>query len=86
MRLRGSSGSCRGQSEPCVASADLTEYDLSGGQVERFEPRPKDKPVNLRLPEALLNVVRRQAARAGIPYQRYIRMPLEQAVGGGAKR
>jgi predicted DNA binding CopG/RHH family protein len=34
-----------------VAAADLTEYDLSGGQVIRFEMKRKDKSVSLRLPE-----------------------------------
>jgi predicted DNA binding CopG/RHH family protein len=68
------------EAEDFVATADLTEYDLSGGQVVRFELRPKDKTVNLRLPGALLNAVRHQAEKAGIPYQRYIRMALERAV------
>jgi predicted DNA binding CopG/RHH family protein len=70
------------EAEDFVAKADLTEYDLSGGQVVRFELRPKDKTVSLRLPEQLLNAVRRQAEKAGMPYQRYIRMALEKAVGG----
>jgi predicted DNA binding CopG/RHH family protein len=69
------------EAEDFVATADLTEYDLSGGQVVRFELRPKDKTVNLRLPGGLLDAVRQQAEKAGIPYQRYIRMALEQAVG-----
>ena len=46
----------------------------------RFELRPKDKSVSLRLPEKLLTAVRSRAKRAGIPYQRFIRMALEQAV------
>jgi predicted DNA binding CopG/RHH family protein len=37
--------------EDFVAEADLTDYDLSGGQVVRFELRPKDKTINLRLQE-----------------------------------
>ena len=69
--------------EAFVASADLSDYDLSGGQIVRFELRPKDKTINLRLPEALLTAVRRQAEKAGIPYQRYIRVALENAVGSG---
>jgi predicted DNA binding CopG/RHH family protein len=71
------------EAEDFVAEADLTDYDLSGGQVVRFELRPKDKTINLRLPESLLSAVRRQAEKAGMPYQRYIRIALEQAVGGG---
>jgi|HubBroStandDraft_4_1064222.scaffolds.fasta_scaffold333054_1 predicted DNA binding CopG/RHH family protein len=68
------------EAEDFVATADLTEYDLSGGRLMRFELRPKDKSVSLRLPEKLLTAVRSRAKRAGIPYQRFIRMALEQAV------
>jgi predicted DNA binding CopG/RHH family protein len=74
------------EAEDFVAEADLSDYDLSGGQVVRFELRPKDKTISLRLPEQLLNAVRSQAEKAGLPYQRYIRMALEQAVGGRVKR
>ena len=70
------------EAEDFVATADLTEYDLSGGQVMRFEMKSKDKSVNLRLPEQLLEAVRRRARDAGIPYQRFIRMALERAVQG----
>jgi predicted DNA binding CopG/RHH family protein len=68
------------EAENFVALADLSEFDLSGGQVVRFELKPKDKSVNLRLPEELLKAVRTRAARAGIPYQRFIRMALERAL------
>ena len=71
------------EAEDFVANADLTDYDLSGGQVVRFELRPKDKSIHMRLPESLLAAVRRQAEKAGMPYQRYIRLALERAVGGG---
>jgi predicted DNA binding CopG/RHH family protein len=39
-----------------------------------------DKSVNLRLPEQLLEAVRSRAKRAGMPYQRYIRMAIERAL------
>ncbi|RAI45565.1 CopG family antitoxin [Rhodoplanes roseus] len=68
------------EAETFVAEADLTEYDLSGLVPLRFEMKPKDKSVNLRLPEDLLNAVREHAKRAGIPYQRFIRLALERAV------
>jgi predicted DNA binding CopG/RHH family protein len=42
--------------------------------------KPKDKPINLRLPGQLLEAVRNRARRAGLPYQRFIRMALEEAV------
>jgi CopG antitoxin of type II toxin-antitoxin system len=53
---------------------------LSGGHFMRFEMKRKDKSVNLRLPQQLLEAVRRRARDAGIPYQRFIRMALERAV------
>jgi len=66
--------------EEFVEKADLSEYDLSGGEFVRFELKPKDKSVNLRLPGQLLDAVRKRAKRAGLPYQRFIRMALEEAV------
>jgi predicted DNA binding CopG/RHH family protein len=66
--------------EAFVATADLSEYDLSGAQLVRFEMKPKDKSINLRLPEQLLDAVYTEAERAGMPYQRFIRLMLERAV------
>ena len=66
--------------EQFVDKADLSQYDLSGGEFVRFELKPKDKSVNLRLPGQLLDAVRLRAKRAGLPYQRFIRMALEEAV------
>ncbi|MBY0611800.1 MAG: BrnA antitoxin family protein [Beijerinckiaceae bacterium] len=68
------------KAEDFVANADLTEYDLSGMVPMRFELKRKDKTVNLRLPETLLNAVRDRAAREDMPYQRFIRMALEKAL------
>ena len=65
-----------------VNKADLTQYDLSGATLTRFEIKPKDKSINLRLSGELYNAVRKRAARAGIPYQRFIRLTLEQAIAG----
>ena len=66
-----------------VDKADLTQYDLSGAQLTRFEIKPKDKSVNLRMSEELYNAVRKRAARARVPYQRFIRLALERAVAAG---
>jgi predicted DNA binding CopG/RHH family protein len=63
-----------------VATADLSEYDFSDMKPMRFELRRKDKTVSLRLPEALLDAVRQRAERAGMPYQRFIRMAVERAL------
>ena len=68
------------EAEDFVANSDLTEYDLSDMIPMRFELRRKNKAVNLRLPEQLLEAVRKRAKRVGIPYQRFIRMAIERAV------
>jgi len=66
--------------ERFVDRADLSQFDLSGGEFVRFELKPKDRSVNLRLPGELLEAVRKRAKRAGLPYQRFIRMALEEAL------
>lgn len=53
--------------ESFVDRADLSQYDLSGAQLLRFETRPKDKSINLRLPEALYNAGRTGEAHAPHP-------------------
>lgn len=66
--------------ESFVASADLSEYDLRDMRPVRFEFSHKDARVNMRLPAALLDAVKACAAREGVPYQRFIRSALEQAI------
>ena len=68
------------EAEAFVATVDLSEYDLTGMVPVRFELKPKDKSVNLRLPAQLLEAVQTQAKRVGMPYQRFIRMALERAL------
>jgi predicted DNA binding CopG/RHH family protein len=63
-----------------VERADLSRYDLSGAQTVRFEMKRKDKSINLRLPEELYDAVRQRATHAGLPYQRFIRLALENAI------
>ena len=66
--------------ERFVDDADLSEYDLSGGETILFEFEKKSARVNMRLPEQLLEAVKKRAKRRGIPYQRFIRETLEKAV------
>ena len=66
--------------ERFVDTADLSEYDLSGIEMVRFEFQPKTERVNMRLPRPLLDAVKVAAERAGVPYQRFIRQALEAAV------
>ena len=68
------------EAEKFVEKADLSEYDFSDMKPMRFEMRPKDTSVNLRLSKELLNAIRKQAKRIGIPYQRLMRLKLEQAI------
>jgi predicted DNA binding CopG/RHH family protein len=69
--------------EAFVATSDLTDYDLSDMRLVRFEFQPKSERVNMRLPLPLLEAVKATAAKAGIPYQRFIRQALERAVALG---
>ena len=59
---------------------DLSDLDFSQFKPVRFEFKPKQKSLNLRISEELLDAVRKNAKRQGIPYQRYIRQALERAV------
>lgn len=67
------------EDENLVAAADLTEYDMSGGYLVKFEFMPKYKSISLRLPETLLAAVQVRAKRKGILYQRLIRQAFERA-------
>ncbi len=59
---------------------DLSDLDFSQFKPVHFEIRPKQKTVNLRISEGLLDAVRENAKREGVPYQRFIRHVLERAV------
>ena len=59
---------------------DLSDLDFSQFKTMQFEIRPKEKSINLRLSEGLLDAVRENAKREGVPYQRFIRLALERAV------
>ena len=59
---------------------DLSQLDFSQFKPVRFEFVPKTERVNMRLPAPLLEGVKARAAQAGMPYQRYIRLALEEAL------
>ena len=67
-----------------MATADLSDYDLSGFRPHSFEFTPKSRQVNLRFPEPLLAAVKARAAQTGMPYQKFIRLSLEAALRGPA--
>lgn len=66
--------------ERFVATADLSQYDLSGFKPMRFEIEPKSAALNMRLPASLLDAVKARAKAKGVPYTRYVRMLLETDV------
>lgn len=68
------------EAEAFVANADLTDYDLSEMRTVQFEFQPKSERLNMRIPKPLLEAVKASAAKAGMPYQRFIRQTLEAAV------
>jgi predicted DNA binding CopG/RHH family protein len=68
------------QAEQFVATADLSQYDLSGFKPMRFEYEPKVAALNMRIPQNLLDAVKVKAKAKGIPYTRYIRLLLESDV------
>ncbi len=68
------------EAEYFVDTADLSKYDLSTFTTANFEFEPKEATINMRLPKQLLTAVKVKAKAEGIPYTRYIRLVLEQAV------
>ena len=73
------------EAERFVDTADLAEYDLTGGApmdkwLLRYEQYSKDANINLRLPEAMLKALRDGAFKKKIPTQRYIRIMLEKGL------
>ncbi len=62
---------------------DLSDLDFSQFKPVRFEFQPKTARVNMRLSKPLLESVKKNAAKQGISYQRFIRQVLERAVVRG---
>jgi predicted DNA binding CopG/RHH family protein len=61
---------------------DLSDLDFSQFKPVKFEFAAKDERINMRLPSSLLGAVKAKAKAAGMPYQRFIRATLEEAVSG----
>jgi predicted DNA binding CopG/RHH family protein len=73
------------EAEDFVANSDLTDYDLSGATLVKYEFKPKTANISMRVPQKLLDDVKAEAARHGMPYQRFIRQALEQALAGAGR-
>ena len=59
---------------------DLSDLDFSQFKPARFEFERKTAQLNMRVPEALLEAVKRRAKERGIPYARFVREAMEQAL------
>ena len=73
------------EAQDFVDTADLTEYDLSGGTPVQFEFEPKSAHINMRVPKPLLDAFKRRAEVRGIPYSRLIRQLMEREVSRPGK-
>ena len=69
------------QAEKFLAQ-DLSRLDFSQFKPTLFEFEKKSDQINLRVPRLLLEAVKARAKDRGIPYTRYIRETLEQAMAG----
>lgn len=67
------------QAEAFLAQ-DLSKLDFSQFKPARFEFEKKEEQINMRMPKPLLAAVKARAKARGIPYTRFIRETLEQAV------
>jgi predicted DNA binding CopG/RHH family protein len=67
------------QAEAFLAQ-DLSNLDFSQFKPVRFEFGKKEEQINMRMPKPLLAAVKARAKARGIPYARFIRETLEQAV------
>jgi len=68
------------EAEKFSDEADLSEYDLSGFKPARFEFQKKTARLELRLPEAQLQALKKAAQVQGIPYTRLVRQFIDQGL------
>jgi len=59
---------------------DLSNLDYSQFKSIEFEFEKKEDQINMRIPKRLLTAVKARAKARGIPYTRFIRETLEQAI------
>lgn len=64
---------------------DLSDLDFAQFKPVTFEFQSKAAQLNLRVPQSLLDAVKTRAKAEGIPYTRFIRRLMEQAVSRAAK-
>lgn len=55
-------------------------FDLPGWKKVRFEFKPKNKTITLRISEELLEAIKVKAETEGLDYQKWIRNSLEESL------
>ena len=73
------------QAQDFVDTANLAEYDLSGGIPVQFEFEAKAAHINMRVPRPLFDAVKERARIRGIPYTRFIRHLIEREISQPGK-
>src|SRR6202521_3664587 len=68
------------EAERFVDTADLSKNDLFGLRPVQFEFEKKSAQLNMRVPKAMLEAVKKRSAVRGIPYTRFIREAVEMAL------
>lgn len=59
---------------------DMSDEELDAHVDALFAARPRSVGVSLRVPSGLLERLKREATRAGVPYQTFMKAMLETAV------
>ena len=59
---------------------DLSDLNFSQFRPVRFEFERKTAQLNMRLPQSLLEAVKKHSSARGIPYTRFVREALELAL------
>ena len=59
---------------------DLSNLEFSQFKPVQFEFEKKGAQLNMRVPQPLLDKVKARAKKRGIPYTRFIRQLMEQAI------
>jgi predicted DNA binding CopG/RHH family protein len=66
--------------EEFVEKADLSVFDWSLAEPVRYEFEDKSARVTMRLPESQLDVIKMEAAKRGVKYQRFMRELMERGL------
>ena len=70
------------EAEQFIEEADLSEYDFSDFRRARMELVPPASVGDVTIPGTLASAARDAATRVGIPYDRFIREAIRDAVEG----